>query len=364
MHIQRNAACAAFSAILTFAGCESIKTRTVPGPVPTTLAQYRAYGDSITFGATLRDPAAQAYPALIAADESVSFANNALVGDEACDVPTRQIFPNRDSPTLAGHPTYTLLIGTNDVDVKGTGRYEAIYVLCHQAAISWLGVPAEYKVLADSSEVTSTGPGAIDSSNNWNAWTTAGQGSTVSFAITVTSPGPIYAWPRIDDYNPATFTYSLDGIVLGAATTQTTPRISTQNGSTNSLGFLRLSQVPTGAHVVTFTQTSTGVNGVSVVGIGSPVGPITNRLPTVLVGTIPFQLHGGAVGACTSSDAPCLEYIKDIEADVSLFSADGLDVRLFDTRKYMIGAATEMNDSLHPNVLGQIELGQSVIASW
>jgi hypothetical protein len=364
MRIQRNATCAVFSAILTCAGCESVTMRTLRGPVPTTLAQYRAYGDSITFGVTLRDPATQAYPVLVATDENVTFAKNALGGDQACDVPTRQIFPNGDSPTLATHPTYTLLIGTNDVDVKGTGPYEAVYVLCHQATISWLGVPAEYKVLANTSEMTTTGFGAIDSSNNWNAWTTEAQGSTVSFTIAMANPGPIYAWPRIDDDNPATYTYSLDGVVLGAATTQTTPRISTQNGSTNSLGFLRLSQVPAGIHVVTFTQTSAGVNGVSVVGIGTPAGPVINRLPTVLVGTIPFQLHGGSVGACTSSDAPCLEYIKDIEADVTLFSADGLDIRLFDTRKYMFGTAAEMDDSLHPNVLGQIELSQSVIASW
>jgi len=47
-----------------------------------------------------------------------------------------------------------------------------VFKLCHQAALSWLAVPAENKVLATGSGVTTTGKGAIDSSNNWNAWTT------------------------------------------------------------------------------------------------------------------------------------------------------------------------------------------------
>jgi len=59
-----------------------------------------------------------------------------------------------------------------------------------------------------------------------------------------------------------------------------------------------------------------------------------------------------------------LEYIQDIEASVNLFSGDGLDVRLFDTRQYMFGTASEMNDSLHPDALGQVELSHSVEASW
>ena len=324
--------------------------------------QYHAYGDSITYGYSLSDPAAQAYPALVAASEELPFLNYAISGDQACDVPTRQIFPNEDNPTLAAHMEYSVLIGTNDVDLKGTGAYESVFMACHQATLSWLAIPAEYKVLANDSSVTTSGPGAIDRSNHWNAWTTAGQGSSVSFPITMVRNGPIYAWPRINDDTPATYTYSLDGVVLGTASTQTNPIISTQNGTTNSLGFLRLPAVSAGSHVVTFTQTSAGTNGVSVVGIGTPVGPTGNTLPTVLAGTIPYQFNNGQCN--TSSDEPCLEYIQDIEADVNLFSADGLDVRLFDTRKYMLGTAADMNDTVHPNVLGQIELSQSVEASW
>ena len=349
--VSKPAAYSSFLAAMALAGCTS-------APV----TQYHAYGASITYGATLSDPATQAYPALVAAYAQVPFKNYASSGDQACDVPPRQIFANKDSPSLATHMEYSVLIGSNDVDTKGIGAYESVFTLCYQATLSWLAVPAEYKILANDSRVTTLGAGAIDSSNNWNAWTTAGQGSSISFPITLTRSGPIYAWPRIDDNNPATFTYSLDGAVLGTASTQTHPSISTQKGTTNSLGFLRLPPVSPGKHLVTFTQTSVGINGVSVVGIGAPAGPTTNRLPTVLAGTIPYQFN---TGQCTaSSDEPCLQYTQDIEADEKLFSADGLDVRLFDTREYMFGTAAEMNDPLHPNVLGQIELSHSVEASW
>lgn len=335
------------------AGCTSVTL--APRP-------YHAYGDSITFGYSLAAPATQAYPALVSVDEGVAFANYASGGSQACDIPTNQIFAHKDAPSLASPSRYSVLIGTNDADLKGTGAYEQVFFLCHKAILSWLGVPAEYKVLATDSAVTATGAGSIDASDHWNAWTTGGLGSAMSFPITTTVSGPIYLWPRISDTNPATYTYSLDGVVLGSGNTQTTPAIATYKGTTNSLGFIRLSAVQRGLHVVTFTQTSAGANGVSVVGIGTPTGSASGTMPTVLVGTVPYQYNDGQ---CTvSSDEPCLEYTQDIEADVNLFSADGLDVRLFDTRKYMLGTAAEMDDNLHPSALGQIHLSQAVEAVW
>jgi hypothetical protein len=327
--------------------------------------QYFAYGASATAGETLSDPTTQAYPALVAAYENVPLtANRAISGDEACDLPARQIFPNTDSPTLAAHSVSSMLIGTNDVDNEGTGAYEEIYMLCLKAAISWLAVPLEYKVLANGTNVVTTGPGSLDSSNNWNAWTTAGMGATVSFTITTSGIGPIYAWPMIDDRSSATYTYSLDGTVIGSGSMQTSPLVETHNRTSRSLGFIRIPDVSSGTHVVTFTQTSTGTSGVSVIGIGSPFAQINNQLPTVLVGTITYQLMGGGDGACTVSDAPCLQYIQDEKTVVNLLAGDSLDVRVFDTRQYMFGTPSEMNDSLHPNAFGQVELSHSVEAVW
>ncbi|HMH12079.1 MAG TPA: SGNH/GDSL hydrolase family protein [Edaphobacter sp.] len=359
---------------LVLAGCGSGIIPIPPGGIPTSpdvpqapagkYVTYHAYGDSITAGAGLSDAATQAYPELVGMDRRLVVSNYALNGAQACDVAARQIFAYADRPSLVSPPLFSLLIGTNDVNIKGAGPYEAVFNLCQQAAIAWLAVPSDFKVLANSANVIMTGGGDLDLSNNWNAWQTTGLGSSVSFTITMQHDGPIYAWPLIDDKNPSTYTYSLDGIVLGTGHTQTTPAMSTHNGTTNSLGFLRLPAVSEGRHIVTFTQTSTGSNGISIVGIGSPPAAPLDTLPTVLVGTVPAQMHGGAQFACTSSDAPCLQYIQDIEANVKLFANDNLDVRLFDTRKYMSGTWIEMTDPVHPNARGEIELSHAVEASF
>jgi lysophospholipase L1-like esterase len=329
---------------------------------PATSIQYNAYGASTTVGYTLSNPSKQAYPSLVAAFESVPLANRAISGDQACDVAATQIFPNGDSPALTAHTVSSTLIGTNDVDVYGTGSYEAIYMLCDRAIITWLGVPLEYKVLANGANATTTGSGKVDST--WNAWTTGAQGATISFTITTSSIGPIYAWPLIDDQSSATYSYSLDGVVIGTNNVQTSPNMATQNGTSRSLGFIRIPAVSAGTHVVKFTQTSTGSNGVSVVGVGSPFVSVGNKLPTVLVGTITYQLMGASGGACTVTDAPCQQYVQDQKTDAALLAGDGLDVRVFDTRQYMFGTASEMNDALHPNALGQQEISQSVEAVW
>lgn len=351
-------------AILALCGCGAFHSHTGIS-VPTPMAQYRAYGASITYGMGVRDPSTQSFPALVAGFEHVSFANNAISGDQACDVMPRQVLPNQDSPDLTSHPTYSLLIGTNDADMRGFGAYEAVYRLCHQGIASWLAIPFEHKVLANGIGVTTTGPGELETSGPWAAWTTQGQGSSISFEITVNRESVIYAWPMIDDASPATYSYSLDGVTLGSAAARPTPSMSTAHGTTRLVAFQRLPPVRAGKHVVTFTQTNSGESGLSVIGVGVPRGPVEVRLPFVLVGTITYQYHGSSGDPCTSAnETPCLEYNNDIQEEVSMFSADGLNVRVFDTRKYMFATAAEMSDSIHPNALGQLELSHSVEAVW
>ena len=146
--------------------------------------------------------------------------------------------------------------------------------------------------------------------------------------------------------------------MTGVASTATTPSMQTQNGTTNSLGLIRLPNVSSGSHTLTITQTSTS-GQVGVVAVGSPSGTALSTLPLILVGTTPRELSG-STGACANTDSPCQAYIADISAQVNLFAGDGLNVRLFDSRKYMTGTTADLSDSLHPNVKGQIEIGQSV----
>ena len=329
---------------------------------------YFALGDFITDGATLSNPTQQAYPALVSRQIDAPLTNLANAGDQACDMAARQIFPNGLSSTLAMHSTYSVLIGVNDVDNQGEGVYEQVFEQCNQAVLAWLALPAEDKILAGAAGFQAAGPGQIDTSNGWNAWTTAGQGSTVSFTIVTTKPGPVYAWPLIDDSSMATYTYVLDGVVSGIAAVRTVPAMATQNGTTRSLGFLRWPYLPAGSHTITFTQNNSGTGGISVVGIGSPVASnaasSAGQLPVVLAGTVPYQMHTGANTGCQSTDAPCLAYNIDIQVDVDMMAGDGLDVRLFDTRKYLQATTAEMKDATHPNAAGQQKLSQAVQAAW
>ena len=342
--------------LASLSGCVSVELNTNTA--------YLALGDFITDGATLSNPTDEAYPTLVSRQKNAPLRNLANAGDQACDVPARQIFPNSISPTLVSHPTYSVLIGVNDVDNQGQGAYEQVFIACHQAMLAWLALPKEGKILAGAAGFEARGPGKIDATNGWNAWTTQGQGSTISFTIATAKGGPIYAWPLIDDSSAATYGYALDGVEAGTAAVQTTPRIATQNGTTRSLGFLRWPWVPAGTHTVTFIQTNAGASGVSVVGIGAPSAVPAGQLPAVLSGTVPYQLHTGQNVGCQATDAPCLAYNDDILADVNMFAGDGLNVLLFDTRQYLQGTSAEMSDAVHPNAKGQEMLSDAVQAAW
>ncbi len=319
----------------------------------TTVDAYHAYGDSITYGATLSSTSL-AYPSLIATDRHLALSDYAIPGDQACDVPTLQIFPNNDNPTAEPFPLYTLLIGTNDVDNRGAQDFMTnVFNLCQQASIAWLALPADLKVLATSPGVVLSGPGSINPAHNWNAWATSIPNSSITFPITLSASGSIYAWVRIADNDGGTFSYAVDGVVLGTMNTTTTPYMITLSGNTESIGFLRIPGVAAGSHSVTFTQTST-TGTMQIVAIGAPPG--TKRsLPTVVVGDIPNQ-EAIPGDECVVYPVNCLSYPPDIQATVAMFAGDGLNVIYAENHTYMFGTANEMNDELHPNVLGQSEL--------
>ncbi len=318
---------------------------------------YHAYGDSITAGYGLADPAATEYAVLLAQAKTLFLNNHAISGDQACDIPTRQIFPNADSPSTATRTVYTVLIGTNDANAKGAGPYEAVFNLCHQATLAWLATPLQSKVLA-SAAVTS-GPTHIEASSNYNAVTTDAAQATLTFTFSRATPGPVYLWYRIADDNFGTFTYALDagqpGALHGATVTDTAPAISTHNGSTSSLALLRIPAVPAGPHTLLLTQTSSGVSGMGIVAIGMPASTLLVGSPRVLAGTVPPQLIGSGA-PCDTTPAICQAYTNDILANAALLAGDGLDIEIFTAGKYMTATSADLSDALHPNVLGHKEI--------
>jgi hypothetical protein len=324
-----------------------------PPPIvaPATVA-YHAYGDSITGGVTLGSPTL-AYPSLIAQDRKFSLSNYAVGGAQACDLPTVQIFPNGDNPTAGAFPIYTILIGTNDEDTRGP-EYFPIFDLCDQASIAWLALPADLKVLASASGVSTSGPGSIETVGGWNGWLTSTLNSSITFPITLAAGGPVYIWPRIADNDAGAFSYAVDGNVLGSFTTSYPGVvIRTSNGIDNSLGFIRIPGIAAGKHTVTLTQT-TNSGTMRIVAIGAP--PAASRtLPQVVVGDPPLQ-EVGSVSVCNSNPSICAGYLAQIQANVALFATDGLSVLFVDNHPYMHGTPGEMNDNVHPNALGHSEL--------
>ena len=350
--------------LLLLAGCGLVRVPDLTAAVEQAYAvnssylYYHSYGDSITAGYELASPKTQAYPYLIAAHNVLKLTDLAIPGDQACDVPTRQIFPNSDDPTLAVKSLYSLLISTNDL-AEGTGAYESVFNACQQATVAWLAVPLESKVLASSAGVTTTGATHQEKTNHWNAEVTDAPGATIQFPLVRSVSGPVYVWYRMVDGNPGSFRYLVDGTAAGSATTQGETTIATYNGSKDSLGLIRIASVPSGTHVLTFEQTGGGANGMGIVGIGTPSVSTEGDLPLVLVGTTPRQLVNGG-GECAISTVICDAYIADITANVAIFKHDGLNVQLFESRKYETGTVADMSDGLHPNALGHLELFRSV----
>ena len=320
---------------------------------------YHSYGDSITAGYSLSSPSKQAYPALVAVQHQYDLINVAISGSQACDVPTQQIIPHVEDPTLTTKGLYTLLISTNDVQVKGTGAYEQVFNLCHQATIAWLALPMAAKVLGTDPRVATVGATHLETENGWNAITTDALGSSVSFPLTVSSAGPVYVWYRITDGNSGTFTYSIDSVPLGNLHASTSPAIITQAGIKTSMALLRIAGVPAGLHAITFTQTSSSPSGAGIVAVGVPPAGPSAQMPHLFVGLTPPQLSSGS-GVCSKNDSPCQAYRADITENVALLAGDHLDVATFDTGKYMTATLADMTDSLHPNALGHQEIAEAL----
>ena len=337
-------------------------------------------GDSITYGyettGTCNGGSCN-YPSLLAFDERSTLTNRGTSGYQACDVAARETM-NNDLNSLDNNSIYTLMIGTNDANVKGVGAYESVFKQCHQAVIAWNAVANKYA--ANSVNCTNTGTWTTTAGWALNGDYSFTNGSTKTCPIT-TYGGPIYAWYYIGDNNTGAFTYSVDGGTPVALTTATTPTISTQNFPTTSYGW-SLIRVPVaaGAHSIKFAVTSATGTGtgqaVDIGAIGTPPAQSTYSGPRVYVGGIPRQ-EGDANSATTA------EYDSDVKADVSLLAGDGLSVYYVNVRNYLctnvigglcynpLGTAQDMvgnnssnpvesgEDMLHPNDLGHNELKEA-----
>ena len=267
------------------------------------------------------------------------------------DVANNQIFKN-ENPSSTFSPLYTLEIGTNECDYKHSTLYEsAVFKPIHQACLSWLAIPSNYKVFGQASTQSGTwvndgnyqsGIGIVSATHN----------STASFPIT-TGGGNIYIWYRVWDGGGGTFTYSLDGGTPVSVNAYLDTTIATNLSGTKSIALARISGVSADDHTLLITVTSP-TNSSDSVGIWS-------------IGTVPYLNYyrtprvysGGVLKQKSDGNEPWVSnYNADAEADVDTLSQDGLSVYFVDVQSYE-NYATDIPIDVHPNNLGHRHLADA-----
>ncbi len=331
------------------------------------------YGDSITAGVNITN-FANSYVARISNAFHTVYSDYAVSGAQACDVGQFQVFQD-DSPTLAvPQPFRSLLISTNDADVKGPGAYEATFNACYDAILAWETVPLSNKVIGSNG--TTTGTCANDTT--YAAATgenCTSSGATITLSLTTTG-GPVYIWFRSIDSDGGTWTYAIDGGTPVSETTALPTPIATQNGGTQGPVLIRVSGVASGTHSIVFTKTSSGGN-MPIIAVGTPYGGgVPTTQPYLLVGSTPTQLSTAGTppgGTCASSVSA---YRADIASDVALIGADTKVLYEWFPQNYL-QASTAANDMgvpvscyaggtnyVHPNDNGHSEMAAALQAAF
>ena len=300
-------------------------------------SSHVAFGDSITAGYLASSVSgttvlADAYDSLLATSENATLSPDGVSGSQACDVSYSKVAQLVTS-TVDNNPIYTLMIGTNDANVKGTGTYETnVFQPCHKAAISWIAIPNKFS--ADSTHgCTASGSWVANVGYTLNGVVSHTNGNTLTCPIT-TYGAPIYFWYTSSDSSPGTFTYAVDGGATTSVSTQSSPLIATSNGGTIGLMVVRIpasgSTTSPVTHSIVFTVTSatSSSNLVSIQAVGTPLPQQTWGMPRVFVGGVPKQ-QANANAATTSA------YDADVQADVALLAGDGLGVYYVPVRDYL-----------------------------
>ncbi len=317
---------------------DGVPTQTVP-LTSKSLTDSIALGDDIPYAGYIADPT-QRYPAILAQSLNATLANFATIGATACDLMPLEILPSNLAITPATSTLYSVLVGANDIARFGTGAHEAVFNLCHQAALAWVGIPRANKLLIGDTNITiesgSWSPIAAPSICCLSALTNTIGNGTLRFTLSTT--GTAYVWYAIDPVTAGSFTVSVDS---GPAST---PIQTQQAAPAASYGVLRLA-TSMGGHTFDIAAQS---GTVTILGMGSAP---TSAAPTILAADIPNQIGGNSNAIA--------DYTADIQANIALLHADGLDVRFVPTQQSMLATPAEMMDATHPNAVGLAEIAQA-----
>jgi hypothetical protein len=256
---------------------------------------YHAFGDSITasFPGTTGAP----YPQEIARAKGLPVSNYAVAGFTSAQMNDVELFPNV-TPSTSSPVVNTIMIGTNDVDIKGLGSWENVYTANVGAAASFLAIP-------DSSKVN---PATCPNTGSWTPHVNAGgyrganpfypanpsmsengAGGTITCSMVVRN-GVLYAWVNGYAATGITYTYSIDG---GAPVSGATAV------NDNGVDLIRVTGLSNVSHSFELTVMSAG--GFNFGGIGTP--PASGACCAVLLSGVPYQLGDAtSTGSNTLAD--------------------------------------------------------------
>ena len=321
------------------------------------------YGDSITQGYLVTSTTD--YPYYLSQEMGATVTNYGTGGDMACDMVFRVWNGENPSNTYTtSNNVTTMMIGTNDSELKGVGAYETNYNNCVNSSMTWAAIPSQYKVLGSAMTLTGTwtqgsGSGGLPSQGEY----TSTNGSTATATIT-TYGGPLYIWYNVaDNWTGGQFTYSIDGGSSTTVSSATTTPISTHNGSVGGIFLIRVTGLAAGSHTVLFTNTaSSGSPQYTMIdGVGTP--------PPLSAWGGPMVFNAGVIKECgDGNSAATTQYNSDAQSDVNLLSGDGLKVYFANTRDYIPPTQAYFGDTcstpgLHPNAAGHQLITEGLAAS-
>jgi lysophospholipase L1-like esterase len=314
-----------------------------------------AFGDSITCGGRTSDyPSPEkGYAYLLGRDAGGSFTNWCINGGQAAEI-TRSIY-SKANPESGRNPWFTVMMGTNDVEVYGPNKdQQQVFENSLAASVAWLALPRRSKVFAQDAEIHATGKWIGD--NELHAGLGL-QSSTPNSALAFTlktSGAPIYFAYRVMDDDKASASVSVDGkqaAVLNAHGTNGA-RIRTMQGNPDSVALFRYA-VAAGTHKIRIEVNTGGEgrNSFSFLWAGTPAPPALAEQPGVLVSGVLRQKWDTKKSLTERYDAL-------VQKVVAEFSGDGLPVHYVPVRQ-RLDATTDMDDYLHPNDAGHQHLREA-----
>ncbi len=322
------------------------------------------FGDSITCGfyAQPQDGvnnvySNEGYAGLFDAEVGAPAQNWCRQGDTAADL-SRVWAPFFSSPAGNGNQLYTLMIGVNDAYRYGVAPVAlANYGAEVGAALAWLALPSDAKVLA-SNITQRTGNWTADTGFNLNDFglNSSDPNASLTFNVNQAVAGhQLYLVYHVYNLPPAqagTATIAVDGVVEATVDESFNSGFGpeTQNGTNDSYFLVTLPLGEAGQHTVTFTSTGPAGATVSMLWAGVPQAAYSTvaGAPRVLVGPVTTSPSGNQAYAANV-------FNQTLRTLVQGLASDGMNLLVVPTDT-ALDPATDFVDLLHPNNGGHAKL--------